>query len=45
MLHRIAEEFKIGHLQDLRHSDVETTLRYYVDVSPEDLEETAEMLT
>ena len=26
------------------HSDVATTLRYYVDVFPEDLEEAAEML-
>lgn len=29
----------------LGHSDVSTTLRYYVDVFPEDLEEAAEMLT
>jgi len=29
----------------LGHSDVATTLRYYVDVFPEDLEEAAEMLT
>jgi len=28
----------------LGHSDVATTLRYYVDVFPEDLEEAAEML-
>src|SRR3989338_5700399 len=28
----------------LGHSDVTTTLRYYVDVFPEDLEEAAEML-
>jgi len=29
----------------LGHSDVTTTLRYYVDVFPEDLEEAAEILT
>ena len=29
----------------LGHSDVTTTLRYYVDVFPEDLEEAAEVLT
>lgn len=29
----------------LGHSDVATTLRYYVDVFPEDLEEAAEVLT
>jgi len=28
----------------LGHSDIATTLRYYVDVVPEDLEEGAEML-
>ena len=28
----------------LGHSDVTTTLRHYVDVFPEDLEEAAEML-
>jgi len=44
MLHSIAKEFKIGYSQDLRHSDVVTTLRYYVDVFPEDLEEAAEVL-
>ena len=31
-------------VKDLGHLDVATTLRYYVDVFPEDLEEAAEML-
>jgi hypothetical protein len=31
-------------IRHLRHSDVATTLRYYMDVFPEDLEEAAEML-
>ena len=41
-----AKEFKNAKLVQryLGHSDVATTLRYYVDVFPEDLEEAAEML-
>ena len=38
------KKVKIGYSQDLRHSDVATTLRYYMDVFPEDLEEAAEIL-
>jgi len=34
----------IAKVEDLGHSDVATTLRYYVDVFPEDLKEAAEML-
>ena len=44
---RLLKEFKNAKLVQryLGHSDVATTLRYYVDVFPEDLEEAAEMLT
>jgi integrase len=43
---RLLKEFKNAKLVQryLGHSDVATTLRYYVDVFPEDLEEAAEML-
>jgi len=43
---RLLKEFKNAKLVQryLGHSDVTTTLRYYVDVFPEDLEEAAEML-
>lgn len=43
---RLLKEFKNAKLvhRYLGHSNVATTLRYYVDVFPEDLEETAEML-
>ncbi|MBI4708149.1 MAG: tyrosine-type recombinase/integrase [Candidatus Omnitrophica bacterium] len=43
---RLLREFKNAKLVQryLGHSDVATTLRYYVDVFPEDLEEAAEML-
>ena len=43
---RLMKEFKNAKLVQryLGHSDVATTLRYYVDVFPEDLEEAAEML-
>jgi integrase len=34
----------VAKVRHLGHSDVVTTLRYYVDVFPEDLEEAAEML-
>ena len=43
---RLLKEFKNAKLVQryLGHSDVTTTLRYYVDVFPEDLEEAAEVL-
>ncbi len=43
---RLLKKFKNAKLVQryLGHSDVATTLRYYVDVFPEDLEEAAEML-
>ncbi len=43
---RLLKEFKNAKLVQryLGHSDVATTLRYYVDVFPEDLEEAAETL-
>lgn len=43
---RLLKEFKNAKLVQryLGHSDVATTLRYYVDVFPEDLEEAAEAL-
>jgi integrase len=43
---RLLKTFKNPKLVQryLGHSDVATTLRYYVDVFPEDLEEAAEML-
>ncbi len=43
---RLLKEFKNAKLVQryLGHSDVATTLRYYVDVFPEDLEKAAEML-
>ncbi len=43
---RLLKEFKNAKLVQryLGHSDVATTLRYYVDVFPEDLEAAAEML-
>ncbi len=43
---RLMKEFKNAKLVQryLGHSDVATTLRYYVDVFPEDLEEAAETL-
>jgi integrase len=43
---RLLKEFKNAKLVQryLGHSDVATTLRYYVDIFPEDLEEAAEML-
>jgi len=43
---RLLKEFKNAKLVQryLGHSDVATTLRYYVDVFPEDLEEAAEVL-
>ena len=43
---RLLKAFKNAKLVQryLGHSDVATTLRYYVDVFPEDLEEAAEML-
>jgi len=43
---RLLREFKNAKLVQryLGHSDVATTLRYYVDVFPEDLEEAAETL-
>jgi len=43
---RLLKEFKNAKLVQryLGHSDVATTLRYYVEVFPEDLEEAAEML-
>jgi len=43
---RLLKEFKNAKLVQryLGHSDVTTTLRYYVDVFSEDLEEAAEML-
>ena len=43
---RLLKEFKNPKLVQryLGHSDVATTLRYYVDVFPEDLEEAAEVL-
>ena len=34
----------VAKVIDLGHSDVVETLRYYMDVFPEDLEEAAEML-
>ena len=44
---RLLKKYKNAKLVQryLGHSDVTTTLRYYVDVFPEDLEEAAEMLT
>ncbi len=43
---RLLKKYKNAKLVQryLGHSDVTTTLRYYVDVFPEDLEEAAEML-
>lgn len=43
---RLLKEFKNAKLVQryLGHSDVATTLRYYVDIFPEDLEEAAEAL-
>ena len=43
---RLLKTFKNPKLVQryLGHSDVATTLRYYVDVFPEDLEEAAEVL-
>jgi integrase len=43
---RLLKEFKNAKLVQryLGHSDVATTLRYYVDIFPEDLEEAAEVL-
>jgi integrase/recombinase XerD len=43
---RLLKRFKNAKLVQryLGHSDVATTLRYYVDVFPEDLEEAAEAL-
>ena len=35
--------FNVAKVVDLRHSDVATMLRYYVDVFSEDLEEAVEM--
>ncbi len=40
----MSEGCHVAKVIGLGHSDVATTLRYYVDVFPEDLEEAAEML-
>ena len=39
-----ATDCYVAKVVDIGHSDVAMTLRYYVDVFPEDLEEAAEML-